>query len=245
MSIIVNQSQNSTLNGSGLTFLGLVQRACVEAGSSGNGPSTTANQKGEYGRFVNWVNDAWLDIQSKHQDWGWLRVSPGVSFVPTSLQFTTTPAVAGAVNFGMWARDTFRNYATVQGQKSEVTMAYLDYDLWRDTYQIGALRNSPTRPIEVAISPVDKSICLGPAPDGTFTVTADYFRAPSYMINDNDIPLLPAQFHMAIVWAALVMYGEFEAAPDVIQRGQTKLLSFMRKMERDRLPELTTCAALT
>ena len=227
-----------------MNFLSLVQRACAEAGASGVGPATTMNQRGEYSRFVNWVNDAWLDIQSKHQDWGWLRVSPGVSFVPASLQFTTTPAAAGAVNFGMWDRDTFRNYNTSFGIKSEVTMAYLDYDLWRDTYLIGALRNSPTRPIEASISPVDKSICLGPAPDGTFTVTADYFQAPSYMVNDTDIPAMPAQFHMAIVWSALIMYGGYEGAPDAVQRGQTMLRSFMRKMEKDRLPELTTCAAL-
>ena len=227
-----------------MNFVQLVQRAAIEAGASGGGPVTTVNQKGENSRFVNWVNDAWLDIQSKHQDWGWLRVSPGVAFVPASLQFTTTPAAAGAANFGMWARDTFRNYATVQGLKSEVTMAYLDYDLWRDTYLIGALRQSPTRPIEASISPVDKSICLGPAPDGTFTVTADYFQAPSYLVNDTDIPALPAQFHMAIVWAALIMYGEYEAAPDAVQRGERRLLSFMRKMEKDRLPELITCAAL-
>ena len=36
-------------------------------------------------------------------------------------------------NFGKWDRDTFRNYSTVSGVASEVTMAYLDYDLWRDT----------------------------------------------------------------------------------------------------------------
>jgi hypothetical protein len=124
-------------------------------------------------------------------------------------------------------------------------MSYLDYDLWRDTYLIGALRNSPTRPIEVSISPVDKSICLGPLPDGTYTVTADYFQAPSYMVANTDVPALPAQFHMAIVWAALIMYGEYEGAPDAVARGTSRLKAFMRKMDADRLPELTTCGALT
>ena len=92
-----------------MNFLGIVTRLVQESGASGAGPTTTVNQVGEYGRMVNWVQDAWLDIQSEHQDWEFLRTT--CSFPTVSGSPFYTPAQANATNFGMWDLDTFRNYA--------------------------------------------------------------------------------------------------------------------------------------
>lgn len=92
-----------------MNFLGLVQRLTQEAGASGAGPTDVVGQQGEYARMVNWVNDAWLDIQSLHQDWEFLRTT--CSFPTVDGQAVYTATQANATNFGMWDIDTFRNYA--------------------------------------------------------------------------------------------------------------------------------------
>ncbi len=309
-----------------MTFLQLVQRLRQEAGASGTGPVTVVNQDGELARMVNWINDAWLDIQSQHKDWGWMRTT--CTFPTVTSKGTYSAADAGISDFGMWVRDSFRNYANpaitftiaspcvaglvghglsvgdtaafatsgvlptgitagttyyvvsvpttdtftfsataggspvntsgtqsgahsmtsnnttiFAGLKSEVFMDYDDYDTWRDSYLYGALRLVETRPMRMSIAP-NKSLCLGPIPVAGYTILGDYFRVPSYMAADADIPGLPSQYHMAIVYKALISYGEYEESPAVVQRGTRNFTSFMRRLTNDRLPEVELCGAL-
>ena len=145
--------------------------------------------------------------------------------------------------FGMWDRDTFRNYVTSVGTNSEVFMDFIHYDTWRDSYMYGAMRNTTTRPLQMSISPA-KAIVLGPPPTAGYTITGDYFTAPLEMTLDADTPSLPAQYHMAIVYRAMMSYGGYESAPEVYQRGETEFSKLMRRMTADRLPETTWGGAL-
>lgn len=224
-----------------MNFLTLTQRLRQEAGASGTGPVTVISQAGELARMVSWINSAWMDIQSVHQDWEWLRSS--ASFPTVASQATYTPAQCGLSDFGMWARDTFRNYDTSVGTSSEVYMEYVEYEAWRDSYQYGALRSSTSRPMVMTITPA-KAIGLGPVPLVGYTVTGDYFKVPTEMTLDADIPALPTQFHMAIVWRALVIYGYYEENQSIVQRGQMEFDKIIRRMAIDRLPEATGPGAL-
>jgi|ERR1700741_421953 len=308
------------------TFLQLVQRLRTETKAAGTTVTSVVNQTGEYARLVNWINDAWLDIQSAHTDWGWMRTS--MTFPTVTGRPINTLAQIGLTNFGEWARDSFRNYANPQvtltlgtpgivtlanhnlavgdtyipfttgalltglvagttyyvqstptvntftvsatsggaaiaftgtqsgthtmssnntsiyiGLASEIFMSYRDYDIWRDIYQYGSLRQTQTRPYEMTITP-DKSIGLGPFPISGYTVVGDYFTVPSYMTANTDIPAMPTQFHMAIVYKALVSYGRYEEDSFIIQLAERELKSFMRKLSSTRLAEVRTCGAL-
>ena len=308
-----------------MNFLQLVQRLRSETKATGTTVTSVLNQSGEYARLVNWINDAWLDIQSAHTDWGWMRTS--VTFPTVTGRPVNTLAQIGITNFGQWERDSFRNYAnptvaitiaspgvvtltnhalvagdtfipfttgvlptgltsgttyyvlaptantfTVAatsggaainttgsqsgthtmssnntsvyiGLASEVFMDYCDYDLWRNRYQYGSLRQTQTRPIEMTITP-DKSIGLGPFPIQGYTVAGDYFTVPAYMAANGDIPALPTQFHMAIVYKAMVSYGNYEEDGFVIARAEKELKTFMRRLSSTRLPEVTVCGAI-
>lgn len=222
-------------------FLEITQRVRQECGISGVGPTTVVAQTGELQRIVDWVNDAWIDVQMAHQDWQWLRKS--ASFITIAGTPTYTPVAAGVTDFGMWARDTFRNYLTSTGVNSEISMDYMPYEAWRDTYQINANRSVQTRPIVISIAP-DKSICLGPYPAAGYTITGDYYSVPSRMSLDADVPTLPSQFRLAIVNKALMYYGSYESAPEVYARGEAEFSKIMARMNLDRLPEVGFAGAL-
>lgn len=226
-----------------MNFLQLSQRLARETGVAGAGPSTVIGQTGEAGRLVNWVADAWNDIQTTHQDWEWLRAS--VSFVTMAGQARYTPTQCGitAGTFGMWARNTFRNYDTAAGVSSEIEMDFTHYEDWRQSYDLGALKLARTRPIEVTVTPA-KEIALGPYPAAGYTITGDYYTAPVILSLDADTPAMPAQFHMAIVWKAMMSYGAFESASEVYARGELEFGKFMMRMTADRLPEITMAGAL-
>ena len=214
------------------TKLELVQRLAREAGASGS-ITTTINQSGESRRLVDWIDTAHQEIESAHQDWQWLRTS--ASFVTVNSKATYTPVECGVTDFGMWARDSFRCYNTAAGLPSEIYMAYIDYEVWRNTYQYGSLRTSYQQPIEISITPA-KSLALGPVPTGDYTIIGDYYRAPRILANDANEPDMPEHFQIAVVWRALMFYGGYENAPEAINRGQVEFSRMMTRMATDRLP---------
>ncbi len=57
------------------TFLELVQRTASECSVSLTGPSAVTGQTGRLGQVVNWVNSAWMDVQTRHDDWKFMRGS--------------------------------------------------------------------------------------------------------------------------------------------------------------------------
>lgn len=221
--------------------LQLANRLMLECGVSGDDMATTVDQSKELNRLVSWVNTSWVDIQSQHQDWDWMRQS--CSFVTVDHQATYTPAQCGVTDFGMWDVRTFRNYETSVGAASEIFLDYMEYDAWRDSYQYGSLRTSYDRPLVLTVTPA-KAIGLGPVPLAGYTVVGDYFAVPTELVLDDDEPSLPEQFHMAIVYRAMMHYGMFEAAPEVMQRGQAEFRKIMSRLERDRLPTMTLGGAL-
>jgi hypothetical protein len=256
-----------------VNFLQLCQRACVECGvASGqailSALPTVVGASGSLGRVVNWVGDAWIDVQELHDDWSWMRSSnllgAGVSF-PTVAGKASYPlglnpsdfggdfggdlAGAGAVGvdpdlFGKWDCETFRSFPTAVGFQGEEFLDEIPYDAWRNAYMLGAQRAVQTRPVVIAIGP-DQSLCLGPPPNGLYTVTGDYFVAPTAMVADTDIPVgLPTRFQLLIVYKAMVKYGGYEAAPEVSQRGSSEGARMYAQLQAVRAPSLQFGGAL-
>lgn len=217
-----------------MNFLQICQRAIVECGVASNQAATTVlptvvGASGSVGRIVNWVNDGWTDIQMDNLTWDWMRSS---NILGAGASFTTVAGQAsyplgtglGTVGidpelFGSWDEGTFRNQTTSIGFRNEMFLDDISYDSWRDSYMLGAMRSVQTRPVAIAVGP-NKSLNLGPPPNDQYTITGDYFVAPSLMVADADIPAgLPTRYHMLIVYRVLMKYAGFESAPEAYQRG--------------------------
>jgi hypothetical protein len=89
----------------------------------------------------------------------------------------------------------------------------------------------------VAVGPDGKLYC-GPIPSAGWTIGGDYIRVPTEMVQATDVPSLPAQYHMAIVYRAMMLYGVSEAAAEVYQDGQNSFDTLMREIERTQLPPM-------
>lgn len=236
-----------------MNYLGLGQRLVRECGISGT-LLTMQNQTGEMARVVDWIGTAWEELQSEHDDWDFLRSSNilglGASFATVAGQ-ASYPLGTGAgtcgisvATFGKWDRETFRNYTTTVGTSNETPLDWMPFDNWRDAYMLGANRSVQTRPVAFAIGP-DKSICLGPPPNALYTITGDYFRAPTIMSDDTDVPTgLPVRWHMDIVYRAMLMYAGYESAPEVLQRGNSGHSKLAAQMEAQYTPEIAFAGAL-
>jgi hypothetical protein len=242
-----------------LNFLALCRRAAVECGVASGTAIQTAlptvvGATGSLGRICGWVSDAWSDIQMDHDDWDFMRSSvalgSGVSFQTIAGQASyplgVGPGTVGVAvdSFGKWDRETFRCMPTAAGFVGEGFLDEVPFDVWRDQYFFGAQRSVRTQPGAVAVGP-DQSLCLGPPPNALYTVTADYFAAPTDMALDADIPVgLPTRFHTLIVYRAMAKYAGYEAAPEVAQRAAEENASMYAQLLAVRAPRMSFGGAL-
>jgi len=224
--------------------LQLFQRLKTEAGVSGNVPISTEGQTGQLGQLVNWIDTAYQDIQLLHDDWPFMQKE--FSFETISGKANYTPEEAGITNLLKWKTNTYdalRCYKSASGVSNEQIIVQYNWDNFKRIFLIGNARNQTGRPKYYTIKP-NNSILFSPTPDDVYTVNGEYFQTPDVFIDDNSEPIFPSQYHLAIVWRALMFFGAYESAQERYSHGQNEFKRILRKMERDRLPAITWGAPL-
>lgn len=222
-----------------MNYLQLVNTARVECGVSG--PALTTVQGltpgGESARMANWVNQAWMDVQTAKEDWQWLREPVQFNLVTQQQEYTPAQAGVGST-FGNWKRDSFRCSSVGQNYADEQLLNYMDYTTFRNLYQYGNMRTTYARPVVVSIAPggPDKNLAFGSIPDQPYVITAEYYKKPVELEADADEPQIPSRFHMIIVYRAMMYYGGYEAAPEVFARGEQEFKRLMNRLDIDQLP---------
>lgn len=219
-----------------MNFLQLVQRFHTEASMAGAAPSTVVGQTGEAARAVNWIETAYEDIQSSNPDWKFLREDfsfPTVS--GTSVYPSTTET-----DLSSWITDDLRVYLA---ETDETELIYLAWPDFKVGCLFGSSRSQTGKPYMVSVNP-DEALVLWPIPDAIYTVNGSYRKTAQAMTVDASVPILPAQFHMAIVWRALMFYGAFENAPEVYSHAINEYNRILSRMEINQLPEIVWGAPL-
>lgn len=224
-----------------MNFLELVNRARVECGASGARVPlvTTQNATGEAARMVNWVNAAWIDVQTAKEDWQWMREP--FQFTTVAQQQVYSPTEVGvAATFANWKRDSFRCSSVGQDFKDEQLLNYMEYTTFRNLYQYANMRYTFSRPVVVSIVPPSKYLGFGSIPNQPFVITGEYYKEPVEFSADADVPDIPSRFQMMIVYRAMMFYGGYESAPEVYQRGEQEFKRLMNRMDIDQLPTLVS-----
>ncbi len=236
MTILVN---TSTVNSGSRTFLYLTQMLRQEVGASGSGPTTCQNQTGESQRLVQWINDAWMEIQELHEDWDFLRKSFSFNTVSQQPNYTALES-AGLTDFGIWKKNTFRCYTTANNFADEMVMPWVDYEEYRNLYQYANMRFTYNRPVCFSIGPL-RDIWLGNVPDGVgYTVLGDYYSTPYQFINDTDtLPTTyPDRYWKLIVHKAKMFYATFEENAALYASSSLDYNRMLSKLEIDQLPTI-------
>lgn len=222
-----------------MNYLQLAQRLSVECGVAGTGPAAVTGQSGMNQKLVNWVNDAWLEIQGMHDNWNWMREPFAFNTVAGTGNYdpnTTTNTVTGSLltDLRYWWPDTFRCQKVSIGVQDEQWLVEWEYQVFRNTYRFNVQVNG--RPVVFAIMPNDKKVMLGQIPDDTYQISGEYQTLPVSMSAATDTPAMPSHLHMVIVYKAMQFYGLYEAAPEVLSKGNTEFSRLMNQLEREQLP---------
>lgn len=222
-----------------MNFLALVQKTAEKCSIPGTLVSVLS-QRGELLRVVNWVNEAWQDLQMSQPGWDWMREE--FSFQTTVGQRAYTPAQAGVPLLTRWHTDTLRVFKTAIGVAGEQFLCEWDYGVFRNTYLLGTPQSGA--PFVFAVKPKGSSLLLAPIPDAAYTVSGEYQRRPSALALDADIPDMPEEYHMAIVHGARIKYAAFENAPEVMAEAVRDYSRITTQLAMTQLGEISTGSPL-
>lgn len=222
------------------TFLQLVRDVARECRFSGSGgPSTVLNQTGQMNRAVNWVKNAWIELQNEQPNWRWMRSEFSISTVADTDAYAYSDATdsidsATIERFARWWTDDFQIYLTSAGIGTRHSIPYLDFRQWRQIYLTG--NQTSQYPAIISIDPRNK-IRLGPPPNDIYAVTGEYQKSAQVLAADADVPEMPTQFHQLIVARALMRYAGNSAAPEVYATAQDVENLLLPSLIADQLPE--------
>jgi hypothetical protein len=224
-----------------MNYLQLAQRLSSEVGASGTGPSSVVGQTGSNLRLVNWINTAWLEIQGLHNTWNWMRkpftwetvVSTG-DYLPSAVTNTLTGSPMTDLRY--WYKDTFRCQKKSIGVQDEQWLVEWEYYVFRNTYRFNL--QVVGRPVVFSENPQGKAILLGQIPDDVYIISGEYQKKAWNLTANNDEPDFPEAYHLMIVYKAMLYYGLFESAGEVIQRAQAQYQALLTQLEHEQLQEV-------
>lgn len=199
-------------------FLELSQELQRLTGTGGTGPTDVATATGIEGRIVNYVKNAWIDIQSHPKDWKWMwatYLAPAPGGAPLQTIASVTDYVLTDVQ--KVRTKTFISYLTATGLTDRQRMTYIPYDKFQQRYSTVVSANS--RPINVTRLPTG-NLSFYPPPNDIYSITFEYYSTPQIFAVNGDIPAMPLRFHQLIVYEALKRFGKAEDAPELIAIGE-------------------------
>ncbi len=220
-----------------MTYLELCVRLREESGITGAGPTQVTDQTGQLLRIVNWVQQAWIEIQLMRPNWNFMHSEFTFDTIADTRDYLA--ADYSITDMKLWDENSFIAYETAIGESSQFPLIHLPYGTWRDTYRVGMNERVSDKPVYMTILPTNK-IRFEPAPDTIYTVEGDYKRSTQRFVADADVPTnLPDDFHMLIVWQALKNYAFYENASEVLEEAEVNFDNLLFRLELEQLPEMS------
>lgn len=202
-----------------MTYLELCQRLVRETGIADSGPTSVVGQTGDLRRVTDWINDAWLSIQSSRPDWLWMwnyassTISAGTSVVTLPVTIESLERV----------RIEDRDLANVR------------YDKFAAAYR----SVSEGTPTVWTIRP-DGKLIVNAIVDVDTDISYEAYYSPTELSGNIDEPGMPSRFHMVIVYKALRDYALFDVAPELERKAVLSYEDLLADLERDQLHSIIT-----
>jgi hypothetical protein len=230
-----------------MTYLELCQMVARQSGTiQAVLPTTTVGQVQRLKQIVEFVAEAYLDIQNAHRMWRWLQSTfTGQTAIGTqrypATGFTDEMTLTPVTRFSQWG---FKGdgsdlglsmYLTSAGTNEEGALRFLDYGSFYETQLRGP--STPGKPQLYSVT-TDGQLIISPVPDAAYTLRGKYRKSPQLLAADADVPEMPVDFHTLIKDAALCYLEGFDEGPRV-PLYRLRMLPNWSMLEHHQLPQVT------
>jgi len=205
------------------SYLELVQQLHRDCGAAGTQPTAVTGLTGEALRLANWIKRADEYVQTKWVNWKFLRQEYSVATV------ASTVIAAKPANLKYWDFKTFK--MILPGETDKNPFQADEYD----KAKTDILDTSEDVPWRAIVMP-NNDLKFEPVPDAAYTIEADYYDRPTLLAANADVSLIPTEFHQVIIGRAMILYGNFENAPEMKDQGEEIYVEQLALLENDQLP---------
>lgn len=219
-----------------MNYLELVQKTIRKSGAKVRQPTTVVGQTGITQSFVEWVQEAWKEIQLERLGIGWRVVRDQELDLTASDDEYAVPATLESIN----TRSLQINLAGAD----ETYIIYKDYDFYLQN--VKRLDAEEGKPQYLTITPDGGTIVVWPIPDDDYTITydgirlvqeLDYTDAAGVGTSDELNPTnLPSAYQDAIVWEAVRNYAMAVEDGSKLSEAQTKFFPYKKYFEERYMP---------
>jgi hypothetical protein len=219
-------STTATLVGDyGMTFLQAVQQAWLKCGLAGSGPTTVTNLTGMNKRIRDFVEDAYLFIQKRHERWEflWNRASSTI----LAGQNTYAPSALNVSDLNQLARVLIE----VNGQIRPLT---IDRDYVGCVYDNASAGTTPTRVTRLP----NGTIVFNVEPTADIPVHIEYHKKPAGIINNTDTFVIPAHHQDLIITKAVEYYSRYDEDNSLLAESTMEFAKNYAALCRECLPEI-------
>ena len=205
------------------TYLELLQQLHREVGAAGPEPTTVVGTTGEAKRLAKWVAQADQYVQLK-----WVNLK----FLRTEYSVATIASTATAVKPADLKYWDFKTFKIIEpGQTDKNLFNAIEYD----KVKADILDTSESIPWRAIVMP-DNSLKFEPIPDAAYTIEADYYKVPTLLAANADISDIPLEYQQVIIGRAMILYANFESAPEIKDQGEEVYVEQLALLENDQLP---------
>lgn len=193
--------------------------------------ASVKNRYGDEKRVVDWVKEAWLEIQAlrsgaqEYSQWNflWARKQFNLSADEDEYAVTSAPV-------SHWDMDGFSIFP-VGDESSEVRLSAVLYS----DHQSSDLGVPTTgKPSKVIILP-NGNLIFKPTPDIAYSVQGAFWKRPIELTENTDVPACPEHHHRIIIDKALSYYYEYEQDTNGIRTAEARFAQKFRAMEKSEL----------
>lgn len=213
------------------TYLELCQAVARRAGIGGTGPTSVVGQSGEYQRVVDWVRQAWEEIQMLHQEWyfRWGRFTVSTTGDGTD-EYGICESGIEAIN-----DKTLTIYKNDDGVSTKQPLQYLPYDEFVTLH--GRRYAEDGTPWTCTMLP-NFALKVYPPPDDVYVIQGDFVRDIQVLAADADEPYVNGSHRLTILFRAMMLYAEHEEATGILATEAAEYNNRLNRMRRVFLPQI-------
>ena len=226
-----------------MNFLAICQAVHEELGLDGAQtlPTAVTAQTGRLAQIVNWVRRTNSEIQAKHKEWKFRRSGGVVTLPATQALVTQATIVAANATYNELApffrgdRRYVNIYQSSVGKADTQPVWYLEYEQYR-----GWIDRQPLitgRPGRYSVRP-DGALLFDTLADVNYAVEFDFVRTIQDLTANNDVPIIPDDYHDAIIYGACMKYAGHTENAVVFGDFNRRFSQRMTQLSNRELPEI-------
>lgn len=218
-----------------MNFLQLVQKTVRKSGAKIEEPTTVVGQTGLSALFVEWVQEAWKEIQLERLGLYWRTDRDLTLSLVDGTDEYNIPGTLESLNL--------RSLTRHLSNEDEGVVVFRTYDFWRRW--VDRVDRSEGPPTYFTITP-SGTIAFWPIPDDSYTIRyegilaieeLDYTDAAGVGTSDALVPTnIDVAYHDAIVWQAVIYYAMHFEDGSKLSEGRARFKPYKKYFEERYMP---------